>query len=213
MNLRLAFILGGLVACSGLIAQPASSPADLSAPSLAVHATLAQNNQAPMPLQEGVARVANLASAKGTPSRDVAATIHDEPVTSGDVQGLYQRLVCRADAVIIGRAIAWAYHLTMSAQAVYADYDVGVDAVLRNNASSPISAAKDIVVTRPGGTVPLGGSAMSYDHEAYPRLQPQHAVPSPPRIRSGERWVPADRGIRHICSERAELEDRAKGRG
>ncbi|HEY7337994.1 MAG TPA: hypothetical protein VH639_24090 [Bryobacteraceae bacterium] len=169
MQFRALPFLAAIVACARLVAQ--SALADLSAPALAAHATLPQNDRPGIRFQDAIARAVVIADAQGLPSRDIVGTVHDEPSAVTNLQGLNQRLVCWADAMVIGHTTAFAYQLSGSGQGIYGAYDVAIDSVLRNNSSAPISPAKDILVTSPEGSISIGGATASYDDEAFPRLQ------------------------------------------
>ena len=115
MRSPLLVALGPFVASCLMAQQPVA--ADLTAPSLAVHAALPQNNRPGTPLQETMTRAAAVASARGLPSRDVASTTNDEPEALTDFQGLYRKLACETDAIIIGHATASVFHLSAAGRA------------------------------------------------------------------------------------------------
>ena len=170
-----------VVLASCLMGQVVPAPADLTAPRLKSHATLPQNDPPGVPLSELLSQGQALAASKSlTSSSGIENTIFDEP---GDVSGLnadsvsalYRRRTCGAGAIVIGKTTAWQYHLSASGAAVYADYDFVVETVLKNNPVAPVTSAKDIIVTRPGGSMTLGSGSfnqVTFTHQAFPQLQP-----------------------------------------
>jgi hypothetical protein len=87
---------------------------------------------------------------------------------------MYRRLACSADAIVIGHPNTWQFHLASQGTAVYSDYDISVDTVLKDNQNTPYIKNVNIVVTRPGGTITLGTGNINqvvYRHEGFPLWQ------------------------------------------
>jgi hypothetical protein len=161
--------------CLSALLAPASgaAQADLNDPSLAVHATLPQNNRPGVPIQEGLANASKSAKARGLPDTGIVITTNDEsrPLTDAQFQSFYQKyIVCHVDTVVVGRANNWAYHPSANGERIYADYDVQIGSVVMAKTPRP---DKNIVVTRPGGTLTMEGKTASYDDDSFPRLDPQ----------------------------------------
>lgn len=86
----------------------------------------------------------------------------------------YKTMACGADAIVLGHTDVWMHHLSSSRTQIYTDYDLAVDKIIKNNQGSAISTTKHIVVTRPGGSLPLGtGTLKIVDVQpgGYPHLQ------------------------------------------
>ena len=66
-------------------------------------------------------------------------------------------LACDADAVVIGRVKDKSSQMTESEDFVFTDYEVTVDEVLKDYTADRIIPQTEIVVTRPGGRIQIGG--------------------------------------------------------
>jgi hypothetical protein len=158
---------------------------DLADPRLKANAGLPQNDP------PGIALAQTLASARAAaPSRGVTwkgleiqgsddfGVSPNESIVTG-LMRIYPKQACQADAIVIGRPSAVAYHLSGSGTGVYGDYVVAVESVLKDNAAASIGAsARDnrldqgqIVVTRPGGSLTLADGPVDVKLPAFPALQ------------------------------------------
>jgi hypothetical protein len=163
--------LGGCLFSPSVHAQTV----DLSAAVLAAHSNLPINNMPGSDLKQLLTQAQQIAASKSISTSDgISTVIFDEPspgFTQATVEGLYQKLACSADAIIIAVPIASQFHLSASNTAIYGDWDMSVTAVLKDNQAATINGRTHIVVTRPGGTLSVGigkMNAIEYDHQAFP---------------------------------------------
>jgi hypothetical protein len=63
-------------------------------------------------------------------------------------------------------------HLTASGASIYTDYDLRIDTVLKNHPRSPLQQTREIVITRPGGKLPVPGGFIEYVNGLLLRPQP-----------------------------------------
>lgn len=75
---------------------------------------------------------------------------------------IIEKRVCNADAVIIGRAGNKTTHLNEDETLVYSEYDIIVQEIIKNNASSPIQVNNVIQVTRPSGNIRFNGRLIRF---------------------------------------------------
>ena len=182
MNIEYHFVR--LFACATMavlssIAQTTNgSFVDLSAPALAAHADLPQNNPPGNVLTQALTRAKEVANAKSiTSSPGIDVITIDEPTAGATptlVSNMYRRLACSAEAIIIGHPNTWQSHLSSQGTAVYGDYDVSVDTILKDNQITPYIKGDHIVVTRLSGTITLGAgpiNQVAFKHEGFPLLQ------------------------------------------
>jgi hypothetical protein len=148
-----------------------TTPVDLSAPSLAVHATLWPNNMPGVPLNESLAH-ANVVAAQKQLRPGLDIVTKDEPQPLANIDGIYQKLTCQVDAIVIGQIGAVSYHLSANGAFIYGDYDFHIQRILKDNRAASLALTSDVVVTRPGGDLQLSGGPVSYNNELYPRFQP-----------------------------------------
>lgn len=83
---------------------------------------------------------------------------------------IIEKRVCNADAVIIGRAEGKTIHLNQEETLVYSEYDVGVQEIIKNNASLPIQTNNIIQITRPGGNIRFKGRLIRFIDGKYTPL-------------------------------------------
>jgi hypothetical protein len=117
-----------------------------------------------------------MADAKAVPWSGIESVVFEglqnvQGLTGPAMIELYQKQACRADAVVVGQARLWSYHLSASGNAVYGDYDFAIDAVLKDNQAASIREKHDIVVTRPGGSLVLSNGPVSFKVESFPHLE------------------------------------------
>jgi hypothetical protein len=99
--------------------------------------------------------------------------MHDEDTGSApSLSAFFQDLTCRADLVLTGTIQNSMSHLTASGAAIYTDYDFQIDTVLKNNPRSPLQQTRHIVITRPGGKLPVAGGFIQYDNQMLLRPRP-----------------------------------------
>lgn len=67
----------------------------------------------------------------------------------------FQSAVCNADAVVTGSIVNSSSQVTEEGTFVFTDSEVTIDAVIKNNAASPIDVGGTITTTRDGGAVRL----------------------------------------------------------
>ncbi len=177
-HLILLLVFGVTSAVLFAQAPAKSGAADLSAPSLQVHATLPQNNFPTLAsdLIEALNRAQAVATEKGIASDTLIVTSNDEGQvgTRAQMIELYRKMSCSADAIVFGHTDVWMHHLTASRTNIHTDYDFTVEGVIKNNGASPLDAGKRIVLTRLGGLMQLGTGTMKtvdLQVDMYPHLQ------------------------------------------
>ncbi len=62
-------------------------------------------------------------------------------------------MTCDSDAILVGQVKSKVSQLTENEEFTFTDYEVTVEDVIKNNASSPTNAQSNITVTRPGGMI------------------------------------------------------------
>ena len=165
-----------LVLANVTLAQTPSDSVDLHAPYLAFYARLPQYPIYQSDLFTLLKNMEADAVSRGDVSDGISVTSSDEgPFRSGS-QYLhsYRELACLADAVVVGRTDVWLHHIAASHTYIYTDYDFVVDKVIKNNERSPLGPQNHIVITRPGGSLPLGTGRLKWVNvqpPEYPHLQ------------------------------------------
>jgi hypothetical protein len=92
---------------------------------------------------------------------------------SGDPTSLSQfvnRLVCRADAVIIGTVKNRASQLTEDGEFIFTDYDLNVEEVLKDDIHSHLAPNVNLALTQPGGRVQLDGQMLEAEDKSFKPL-------------------------------------------
>jgi hypothetical protein len=82
----------------------------------------------------------------------------------------YLREMARdSDAIVVGTVTTKASFLTADESFVFSDYDLNVEEILKDNSAQPIKLTS-LTVTRPGGTVTVGGRAIHATDESLEPL-------------------------------------------
>jgi hypothetical protein len=120
----------------------------------------------------------SLAPSKGvTTWKGLDIVVHDHELLPADMTLTsalllaYQRQACAADAIVVGHITSSLYHLSAAGTAVYGDYIVVIDSLLKDNRATSIRPKADMVVTRPGGTLLLPEGPINFDRQGFPRLE------------------------------------------
>jgi len=82
-------------------------------------------------------------------------------------RSVFQSALCRADAVVVGTIKEKTSQFTDDEKSVFTDYQVTVEEVIKNNASSPISTSNQITTTRDGGAVVLNNRTFRVIRESF----------------------------------------------
>lgn len=146
-----------LVGAAAALVSFAQVAGDLADPKLKANAELFQNNTPGVPLAQLLARARAEAPSRGIAWKGLE--IHSTDDFGGSpnesiltwLMRTYPKQACQADAIVIGRPGAVAYHLSNSGAGVYGDYLLAVDSVFKDNGAASIRGSARIVVTRPGG--------------------------------------------------------------
>ena len=145
--------------CLVAAAALASSPA-LENPKLRYNATLWQHNRFHTPLSKGM--TTHVSSDYG-----VSTTGNNDKVS----QQQLATAACQSDAVVVGRVLESAYHLSTSQTEVYGDHLFVLTRVLKAKDPS-VKPHSQIIVTRPGGTVPPPVGPITVTISDVPPLDP-----------------------------------------
>jgi hypothetical protein len=103
--------------------------------------------------------------------REVGTQGGDPSETPFDFQKFLREMAGEADAVVIGTVKNKSSQLTEDEDYVFTDYDMTVVEVLKDNAAAPVQTNKEIVVTRPGGTILLNGRIVEALDESFQPLR------------------------------------------
>lgn len=68
-----------------------------------------------------------------------------------------ENLTCENDLVVLGTIGNGTSQPTVDQGYIYTDWNLTLQEILKNNPKSPVQAGQTIVVTRPGGTLEIGG--------------------------------------------------------
>jgi hypothetical protein len=68
-----------------------------------------------------------------------------------------EMLTCQNDLVVLGTIGNGTSQPTVDEGYIYTDWNLTIQEVLKNNQKSPVQVGQTIVVTRPGGTLEIGG--------------------------------------------------------
>jgi hypothetical protein len=86
-----------------------------------------------------------------------------------------QDLLCKADAVVIGRVKNKASQINEDGTFIFTDYEFIPEEALKDNANSPIKLKKEITISRTGGAIKLNGrTAQAIDYRQVPLIQGEH---------------------------------------
>jgi hypothetical protein len=158
----------------GSAAAQQSSIVDLNDPKLQPHASLPLNNFPGPNLLQSLQPLVDEQASKGKINPMVYKVAHDEDTGFAPfptLTAMYQDLTCHAEAVLTGKVSGSMAHLSASGGAIYSDYVFAVESVLKENPRAAIRPGAHIVVTRPGGSLPVTGGSVRYDNQAFLPLQ------------------------------------------
>jgi hypothetical protein len=68
---------------------------------------------------------------------------------------------------VAGKVDASKAHLSASGSSLYSDYDFEINSVLKNDPHSPLEPTFHIVLTRPGGKIPVTGGFIQYLNQMF----------------------------------------------
>jgi hypothetical protein len=80
-------------------------------------------------------------------------------------------LSCNSDAIIIGFVKGKTSHMTEDETFIYTEYELSIDTVLKDNATSPIKSNTNIRTSRPGGSVMLDNRTITIEDRSFEPLQ------------------------------------------
>ncbi len=109
------------------------------------------------------------------PAKRVYESLRDEDTGIAPDQNftsLLRDLTCHSEAIVTGKANASRSHLSTSKSAIYSDYDFQIGGVLKSGSPSKLEPALHIVVTRPGGKLPVSGGSVQYVNQMFLPLRP-----------------------------------------
>lgn len=93
-----------------------------------------------------------------------------EPGPASTFSEFLRGLACNADAVVVGVVKDKASQLTEDGDFVFTDYQLGVEEVLKDNASAHLMPNISITLTQPGGRVRLGGYIIEAEDASFRSL-------------------------------------------
>jgi hypothetical protein len=175
MSLGTILVAAAIVSVAPAFGQVTS---DLTDPRLSTHASIPRYNPPGTPLPQMLMNARSLASSRGVAEwkgldiviRDHELVPPDKPLESVLLLA-YHRQACAADAIIVGHiSTSPVYRLSAAGTAVYGDYGVIIDSILKDNQVASIRSKADIVVTRPGGSIVLPEGPVKYDMQSFPPL-------------------------------------------
>ena len=181
MKSRIAWIEASF--CLVIVAMAAvvlaqSPPPSLTDGKLVIHGTLTQNNRPGIPLAQMMSQSRSEAPSKGVIWKGLNIVAADEEAGSSSLPfstlllQQYSKQACRADAILIGHATSFAYHLSSSGTGIYGDYLFAIENIVKDNPTASLRSIAEVVVTRPGGMLTLADGPITLDMKAFPRLQP-----------------------------------------
>lgn len=119
---------------------------------------------------------------KGRKLVDRGKGVHDVRVVIGEPmpkpiqsdltpQEFLHELSCKSDAVVIIKVVGKESQLTEDEDFLFSDYSVKVIELLKNNKRDPIDLDSVLTVTRPGGTVNIGGRIIQAIDSKYKEMR------------------------------------------
>jgi hypothetical protein len=170
---KLIILVAAIWAGAAIAQQPPTATVDLSNPVLRQHASLPLNELPHPPILESLQPLVDEQVRNGNFGKTIYTSMHDEDTGfAPSLSAFFQDLTCRADLVLTGTIQNSMSHLTASGAAIYTDYDFQIDTVLKNNPRSPLQQTRHIVITRPGGKLPVAGGFIQYDNQMLLRPRP-----------------------------------------
>ena len=147
----------------------------LTSPALKANAEIVQHNPPGSRLESSLSEAKAAAPSRGIPWKGLDIISSEEPngdITDALLLGLLKKRACLADAIVIGDPTSSLSHLSAYGTAVYTDYLIAVNTVLKDNGRAPIRDSR-IIVTRRGGSIVLPDGPLTYDSQEFPNLQPR----------------------------------------
>ncbi|HKF49287.1 MAG TPA: hypothetical protein VKB38_18145 [Terracidiphilus sp.] len=81
-------------------------------------------------------------------------------------------LACYADAVVVAAPVAGVSHMTSDKGAIYSDWTMHVEEVLRDTPKAPIGGSETITVVRAGGKLVIDGRTVVVKAARFPEFEP-----------------------------------------
>ncbi|PYS48093.1 MAG: hypothetical protein DMF68_14240 [Acidobacteria bacterium] len=101
---------------------------------------------------------------KGHGDIQVTIGVGDKPRSSSapsfNLNEFLRNMTFDSDAILVGQVQDKVSQLTENGEFTFTDYEVTVEEVLKNNATSPINPQSNITVTRPGGAILLNSQVI-----------------------------------------------------
>jgi hypothetical protein len=172
---EILFIVCIVVGVRGLTAQQPSIALDLNDPVFRRHSSLPINEMSGAPILESLQPLVDEQVRRGKSGSTVYSQLRDEDTGLYPYQGftsLLQDLTCRAEIVVVGKAQNSMSHLSASGAAIYTDYEFAVETVFKSNLPLRLNPTPRVVITRPGGILPVVGGFVRYDNGLLPTLKP-----------------------------------------
>lgn len=91
--------------------------------------------------------------------------------TATSIEDILQAEACRADVVVLGVVKSKASQITEDGYAIFTDYEVDVEEVLKGSSDTKVQPNGKIVVTRPGGAVKLNGNVIRMIDKSFQPLE------------------------------------------
>jgi len=125
-------------------------------------------------LEKPIRELIREALAKGQNDGIFIFTSLGDPIFRPDANSgefnVLERLVCGADAIIIGTVKSRSSQLTEDELYVFTDYELTVEQVLKDNPFTQVAPSSVIIVSRPGGKVMIDGYTVSAVDESLKPL-------------------------------------------
>src|SRR5215472_5972200 len=167
-------MLAALMGSGAALAQEPGTATDLANPIFSQHASLRLNEMPWPPILESLQPLVAEQVREGKGSNVYTSLIDEDTGMAPykDFTSLFQDLTCRADLIVIGKPQKQMSHLSASRAAIYTDYDFDIDILFR--ASLRTAPQQHIVITRPGGTLPVQGGSVTYSNGMLPIARVGH---------------------------------------
>jgi hypothetical protein len=117
-------------------------------------------------------------AAKSTGDVEVLAGIGQKIFQSDarpiDSETFLNDVIAKSDAIVIGTVREQQSFLTAEGTFVFTDYSFSVEQILKNNNLGPLRPTDNIVITRPGGVIELGGHTVKAADESLGSFERTH---------------------------------------
>jgi hypothetical protein len=155
----------------------AQDSVQLNSPALQANASIPQHNRPGTELEKMLSAAKQMAPSRGVEWKGLDIISGDAPgaamgYTDGLLIDLYKKYTCIADAVVVGHVGPSLSHLSAYGTAVYSDYALTVESIVKDNHRAPITMRSIIVITRPGGSMALPSGPVKYISQGFPSLTP-----------------------------------------